>query len=128
LIIFFMLTTSFSPERTNVTLPFSKIQDRVTEGAAIVAITELGEISFTTGEEESVLVDSLQELGTLVEALVQASPSWEFLIKSDRNVPTSEHCDQPDEHVLLCFIREWTRIRRSGVKRFIRAAQEPAAT
>ena len=87
LIIFFMLTTSFSPERTNVTLPFSKIQDRVTEGAAIVALTELGEISFTTGEEESVPVESLQELGTLVGALVQISPGWEFLIKSDRNVP-----------------------------------------
>ena len=87
LIIFFMLTTSFSPDRRNVALPLSQIQDRVTEGAAIVAITEAGDVFFTTGEEESVQMASLQELGTRVGALVQSSPSWEFLIKADRGVP-----------------------------------------
>ena len=39
LIIFFMLTTSFSPERTSVQLPESQIRTEVSKDAAIVAIT-----------------------------------------------------------------------------------------
>lgn len=83
LIIFFMLTTSFSPERTNVTLPESEIQTEVSDDAAIVAITEDGTIKFTDGEEPS-YDTTMEELGLITRQLVELAPSKEFLIKGDR--------------------------------------------
>ena len=87
LIIFFMLTTSFSPERTSVNLPASAIQTKVTEGAAIIAIRESGELMFTDGEEESQPVSSAEEVGARAAAIVEQAPTKEFLVKADRNVP-----------------------------------------
>lgn len=87
LIIFFMLTTSFSPERTNVTLPESQIQTEVSEEAAIVAITVEGELHFSDGEAPSEPVDSVETLGQLARGLTSLAPRKEFLIKADRDVP-----------------------------------------
>lgn len=86
LIIFFMLTTSFSPERTNVALPASMIQTKVTDGAAIVAIQNTGELWFTDGEQESEPMNSAEDIGQRAAAIVQLAPAKEFLIKADRNV------------------------------------------
>ena len=86
LIIFFMLTTSFSPERTNVALPASMIQTKVTDGAAIVAIQDTGELWFTDGEQESEPMNSAEDVGQRAAAIVQLAPAKEFLIKADRNV------------------------------------------
>ncbi len=87
LIIFFMLTTSFSPERTNVALPASVIQTKVTEGAAIVAIRDTGELWFTDGEQESQPMNSAAQIGEMAAAIVQQAPTKEFLVKADRDVP-----------------------------------------
>ena len=83
LIIFFMLTTSFSPERTNVSLPDSQIQAEVTEDAAIVAITADGQIMVTSGEEPSVPMDlrGLSEMA--IEPVKITNGNKEFLIKAD---------------------------------------------
>ena len=86
LIIFFMLTTSFSPERTSVSLPESEIRTEVSKDAAIVAISPQGEISFTDGEAPAFPLVSVAELGQYVKALVTAIPGKEFLIKADREV------------------------------------------
>ncbi len=86
LIIFFMLTTSFSPERTSVSLPESEIRTEVSKDAAIVAISSQGEVSFTDGEAPAFTVPSVAELGQYVKALVSAIPGKEFLIKADRDV------------------------------------------
>ena len=86
-IIFFMLTTSFSPEKTNVTLPASAIQTKVTEGAAIVAIKDSGELWFTDGEQQSQPISSAEEIGRRAAAIVEQAPTKEFLIKADRSVP-----------------------------------------
>ncbi len=87
LIIFFMLTTSFSPEKTNVTLPASTIQTKVTDGAAIIAIKDTGELWFTDGEEQSQPISSAEEIGRRAGAIVEQAPTKEFLVKADRNVP-----------------------------------------
>ncbi len=87
LIIFFMLTTSFSPERTNVALPASVIQTKVTEGAAIVAIRDTGELWFTDGEQESQPMNSAAQIGEMAASIVQQAPTKEFLVKADRDVP-----------------------------------------
>ncbi len=87
LIIFFMLTTSFSPEKTNVTLPASAIQTKVTEGAAIIAIKDTGELWFTDGEEQSQPISSAEEIGRRAASIVEQAPTKEFLVKADRSVP-----------------------------------------
>ena len=87
LIIFFMLTTSFSPEKTNVTLSASAIQTKVTEGAAIIAIKDTGELWFTDGEEQSQPISSAEEIGRRARAIVEQAPTKEFLVKADRSVP-----------------------------------------
>ena len=86
LIIFFMLTTSFSPERTSVSLPESEIRTEVSKDAAIVAISPQGEISFTDGDQPAFPLANVAELGQYVKALVDAIPRKEFLIKADRSV------------------------------------------
>ncbi len=86
LIIFFMLTTSFSPERTSVQLPESLIQMKVTDEASIIAITRDEQIRFTSGEEESVSLSGPEELGLIVKEIIELVPSKEFVIKADRNV------------------------------------------
>lgn len=90
LIIFFMLTTSFSPERTNVTLPESEFQTEVSEEAAIIAVTREGELKFTDGEVPSYAVESVEALGQIVAELVRLAPQKQFLIKADRLVPYQE--------------------------------------
>jgi len=86
LIIFFMLTTSFSPERTTVELPQSQIRTDVSRDAAIVAITIDGTIKFTDGERPSFPLAELTELGALTAEVVSLIPDREFLIKADRTV------------------------------------------
>jgi biopolymer transport protein ExbD len=85
LIIFFMLTTSFSPERTSVKLPESIIRTEVTEEASIIAVTADGTIMFTTGQEVSVRLSGADELGQIVREIVELVPAKEFVIKADRN-------------------------------------------
>lgn len=86
LIIFFMLTTSFSPERTSVALPKSETQAEVSDEAAIVAVTADGEIHFTDGEAPSQPMSDMRALGAIVHDLVQLAANKEFLIKADEKV------------------------------------------
>ncbi len=86
LIIFFMLTTSFSPEKTNVQLPSSETQTEVSDDAAIVAVTADGAIHFSDGEAPSEPVESPEALGTIVAELTRLSQNKEFLIKADETV------------------------------------------
>lgn len=86
LIIFFMLTTSFSPERTTVELPQSEIRTEVPRDSAIIAITVDGAIRFTDGERPSFLLGSVEEVGLLSQEIIGFIPDKEFLIKADRLV------------------------------------------
>jgi len=84
LIIFFMLTTSYSAERSNVQLPESVIRTEVTKDAAIVAVTKDGRIMFTSGEEQAQELSGADELGQLTKAIIELVPSKEFVIKADQ--------------------------------------------
>ena len=86
LIIFFMLTTSFSPEKTSVQLPKSQIQTELSKDAAIIAISPQGELSFTDGEQPAFPLATYSDIGSLVEGMVKLVPDKEFLIKADRGV------------------------------------------
>lgn len=85
LIIFFMLTTSFSPERTSVDLPQSLLRTEISKDAAIVAVSKDGVVHFTTGEEVSEELSSPAELGQIAADLVKAIPNKQFVIKADRD-------------------------------------------
>ncbi len=86
LIIFFMLTTTFSPERTNVQLPNSAIRTEVSRDAAIVAISSDGIVSFTEGQALAFALSGPDELGSLTQQIVQLFPDKQFVIKADRLV------------------------------------------
>lgn len=90
LIIFFMLTTSFSPERTSVKLPESVERAEVTEEASIIAVTADGQIMFTSGEEASEALSGPEELGAIVQQIIELIPSKEFVIKADRDAKYKE--------------------------------------
>ena len=105
LIIFFMLTTSFSPEKTSVELPQSEIRTEVPRDAAIIAITEEGIIRFTDGERPAFALGTAAELGPLTQEVVKWIPDREFLIKADRMV----------RYELIDAVLE--QLRRNGAKK-----------
>ena len=86
LIIFFMLTTSFSPEKTAVKLPESEIRTELSKDAAIIAISPTGELSFTDGEQPAFPLATYSDIGPLVEGMLKLLPQKEFLVKADRGV------------------------------------------
>lgn len=85
LIIFFMLTTSYSAERTRVTLPDSIIRSEVSREASIIAVTSDGSIAFTSGQEPSRPLSGPQELAEVVRDIVTVAPNQEFVVKADRD-------------------------------------------
>ncbi|MGH9341582.1 MAG: ExbD/TolR family protein [Acidobacteriota bacterium] len=86
LIIFFMLTTTFSPERTTVQLPGSETRTEITKDAAIIAITADGTIRFAEGEQTSILLSGPEELGALTQEIIKVFPNKQFVLKADRLV------------------------------------------
>ncbi len=86
LIIFFMLTTSFSPVKTSVDLPSSIERAEVEQNAAIVAITAQSQIVFSDGESPGEDVASPDDLAPYIQALVRSIPNKQFVIKADRVV------------------------------------------
>ncbi len=93
LIIFFMLTTSFSPDRTSVELPDSIKRNEVTKDPAIVAITLDGTVLFSDGERDSEVVANMQELRAQIDQVLKQIPAKEFVVKADRGV-LYKHIDQ----------------------------------
>lgn len=87
LITFFMYTTTFSVDRTEVALPESVIRQMVEKDAAIIAITANGEIHVSDGERESELVRDPATMEDTVREIIQKSPNRQFIIKCDRNAP-----------------------------------------
>ncbi len=86
LIIFFMLTTSFSPVKTSVDLPESVDRAEVEQNSAIIAITTQGEIVFSDGDNPGFDVDSAQSLAPHIQSVVRGMPNKQFIIRADRAV------------------------------------------
>ncbi len=104
LIIFFMLTTTFSRDRTAVSLPDSANRDQVQEEPAIVAITGDGTVVFTDGERPSSPVASMDDLRQQAEDVVSVIKDKEFVIKADREV-RYEVVDQVLEELRTAGVR-----------------------
>jgi biopolymer transport protein ExbD len=87
LITFFMFTTSFSVDRTDVQLPASVVQQKVEKDAAIIAITADEGIRISDGIRESELVTDMDKLESILKEIVQTHPSRQFILKCDKRTP-----------------------------------------
>jgi biopolymer transport protein ExbD len=86
LIIFFMVTTAFSLDRTPMELPETEQQEQTAKGAAIISITEDETYRFSQGTEDAQLVDGIGGLAGAIRAVTAANRLHPFIIKADRRV------------------------------------------
>jgi biopolymer transport protein ExbD len=86
LIIFFMVTTAYSLDRTPMELPETKEQEQTRKGAAIISITEDETFRFSPGEEDTQLVDGIGGLAEAIREVTAANRLHPFIIKADRRV------------------------------------------
>ena len=87
LIIFFMVTTAYSLDRTPMELPQTEEQEQTTKGAAIISITRDGQIRFSAGEEDVHQVAGMPALAAAIRSATATNSLHPFVIKADRNVP-----------------------------------------
>lgn len=86
LIIFFMVTTAYSLDRTPMELPETARQEQTAKGAAIISITEDETFRFSSGDEDVRLVDGIGGLAEAIRGVTAANRLHPFIIKADRRV------------------------------------------
>ena len=86
LIIFFMVTTAYSLDRTPMELPETAQQEQTAKGAAIISITEDATFRFSSGEEDARVVDGIGGLAEAIRNVTAANRLHPFVIKADRRV------------------------------------------
>ena len=86
LIIFFMITTAYSLDRTAMELPQTREQDQTQKGAAVIAITADETYRFSEGQDDTRIVDGIGSLAEAIRGVTAANRLHPFLIKADRNV------------------------------------------
>ena len=86
LIIFFMLTTSFSPVKMSVDLAEAMSREEVDKDAAIIAVSTSGEMEISNGINPGNRINSLEELDIFVQEVVMQDPTKQFIIKADRSI------------------------------------------
>jgi biopolymer transport protein ExbD len=86
LIIFFMLTTSFSPVKMSVDLAEAAQREEVEKDAAIIAIGPNGDMEISNGIQPGDRIDTMEQLDLFVKELVSFEPTKQFIIKADRNI------------------------------------------
>ena len=84
LIIFFMVTTAYSIDRTPMELPSTHEQQQAAKGAAVVAITADDQIRFSAGEADTEPVNGREGLDARVREVIAANRLHPFSIKADR--------------------------------------------
>jgi len=84
LIVFFMISTVFQVDRTNVTLPASsgKTRTDVVKESAFVIIRKDRTIKASNGTEDSVVVN-LEDMGIHASQWMQKNPNKPVVIKAD---------------------------------------------
>jgi biopolymer transport protein ExbD len=87
LIIFFMVTTAYSLDRTPIDLPETREQDQTVKGSAVIAITEDGRTRFSAGERDTEPVRDMEALGAAIQGVAAGNRLHPFVIKADRRVP-----------------------------------------
>ena len=86
LIIFFMVTTAYSLDRTAMELPQTEQQEQTAKGAAIISITADETFRFSEGQEDVRLVDGIGGLAIAIRGVTAANRLHPFVIKADRRV------------------------------------------
>jgi len=86
LIIFFMLTTSFSPVKMSVDLAEAMSREEVDKDAAIIAIGLNGEMEISNGINPGNRINGLDELDLFIQEVLVQDPTKQFIIKADRNI------------------------------------------
>jgi biopolymer transport protein ExbD len=86
LIIFFMVTTAFSLDRTPMELPETAQQEQTAKGAAVISVTEDGTFRFSEGKEDARPVDGIGGLAEAIRGVTAANRLHPFIIKADRRV------------------------------------------
>jgi len=86
LIIYFMLTTSFSPVKMSVDLAEAANRAEVEKQAAVIAIGLEGQLEVSDGLAPGNRLNSLDELDGFVKEVLTVEPTKQFIIKADRNV------------------------------------------
>jgi biopolymer transport protein ExbD len=89
LIIFFMLTTSFSPVKMSVDLAEAAHREEVEKLAAIIAIAPNGDIEISDGLQPGNKINNLDELDIFIKEVLATEPTRQFIIKADRNIQYS---------------------------------------
>lgn len=86
MIIYFMLTTSFSPVKMSVELAEAANRQEVEKSAAILALGPNGDIEISDGLQPGNKVNNLDELDIFLKEVVGNEPTKQFIIKADRNI------------------------------------------
>jgi biopolymer transport protein ExbD len=87
LIIFFVLTFNMDVDKAQVALPKSILRDEVPKKAAIVSITENGQMRVSDGETASTVVAGPEDVLSFATGIIATNPEKEFVLKADRAVP-----------------------------------------
>jgi biopolymer transport protein ExbD len=86
LIVFFMVTTAYSLDRTPMELPETAQQEQTQKGSAVISITHDEVYRFSAGEADARVVDGIGGLADAVRAVTASNKLHPFIIKADRRV------------------------------------------
>jgi biopolymer transport protein ExbD len=116
LIIFFMVTTAYSLDRTPMELPQTEQQEQTQKGSAIVAITQDEVFRFSAGEEDTHVVGGIGGLAEAIRGVTAANKLHPFVIKADRRV-RYRVIDQVLEQLRIAGAENVTLLSRGEVLR-----------
>lgn len=87
LIIFFVLTFNVEVDKTQVQLPKTMLRFEVPKKAAVISITDAGQIRVSDGESTSTPVKGPEDVVSFAAEIVARQADKEFILKADRGVP-----------------------------------------
>ena len=116
LIIFFMVTTAYSLDRTPMELPQTAEQQQTSKGAAIISITEDGTSRFSPGEADTAMVNGVEGLAEAIRGVTAANRMHPFVLKADRRLKYRV-IDEVLEQLRLAGAENVTLLSRGEVER-----------
>jgi biopolymer transport protein ExbD len=86
LIVFFMVTTTFQVDRTQVDPPKTVERFEVVRGSAYIVLESNGAVHFTAGEETSEQIGGIEDLYYFIVSVTSVNAAHPFVIKADYDV------------------------------------------
>jgi biopolymer transport protein ExbD len=86
LIVFFMVTTTFQVDRTQVDPPKTMFREKIVRGSAFLVLSRNGDVHFTAGEDMSEPVGDLEDLYYFIVGVTSVNAAHPFVIKADYDV------------------------------------------